>query len=153
MVTYEVPNFSKFSGNCLVDNNCKCTIKVIKHADGTLSTFSCITHYGHECELQHVWITQKNRREIAARLQQGVPRENILDTIMNSIGDQILREHLIDDQDRVFKYKYLKGIVNRRVDKCLVNLLKFSRDKVSERISKLTKGNIVPNLSESTGVI
>ena len=41
---------------------------------------------------------------------------------------------------RVFKYKYLKGKVNRRVDKCLVNLLKFSRDKVFDRINKLTKG-------------
>ena len=41
---------------------------------------------------------------------------------------------------RVFKYKYLKGKLNRRVDKCLVNLLKFSRDKVFDRINKLTKG-------------
>ena len=41
---------------------------------------------------------------------------------------------------RVFKYKYLKGKVNRRVDKCLSNLLKFSRDKLFERITKLTKG-------------
>ena len=32
-------------------------------------------------------------------MQQGVPRENILDTIRNSVGDQILREHRIDDQD------------------------------------------------------
>ena len=59
---------------------------------------------------------------------------------MNSVGDQILREHLTEDQDRVFQYKYLKGKVNRRVDKCLVNLLKFSRDKVFERIFRLTKG-------------
>ena len=41
---------------------------------------------------------------------------------------------------KVFKYKYLKGKINRQVDKCLVNLLKFSRDKAFERISKLTKG-------------
>ena len=41
---------------------------------------------------------------------------------------------------RVFKYKYLKGKVNRRVDKCLVSLVKFSRDKVFERITKLAKG-------------
>ena len=59
---------------------------------------------------------------------------------MNSVDGQILWEHLTDDQDIVFKYKYSKGKVNRRVDKCLVNLLKFSRDKVFERISKLTKG-------------
>ena len=43
--------------------------------------------------------TQKNRREIAAKLQQGVRRENILDAIWNSVGDQILREHLTDDQE------------------------------------------------------
>ena len=80
MVAYEVPNLSKFLGSCLIDNNYTCTIKVVKNADGTLSTFSCLTHYGHECELEHVWITQKNRREIAVKLQQGVHRENILDT-------------------------------------------------------------------------
>ena len=72
-----------------MENNCTCTIKAVKHADGTLSTFSCLTHYGHDCELQTVWITQKNRTEIAVKLQQGVPRENILDTIRNSVGDQI----------------------------------------------------------------
>ena len=32
-------------------------------------------------------------------MQQGVRRENILDTIRNSVGDQILREHLTDDQE------------------------------------------------------
>ena len=41
---------------------------------------------------------------------------------------------------RVFKYNYLKGKVNKRVDRCLLNLTKFTRDKVFERICKLTKG-------------
>lgn len=41
---------------------------------------------------------------------------------------------------RVFKYQYLKGKVNKRVDKCLVNLMKFNRDKAFERMIKLTKG-------------
>ena len=41
---------------------------------------------------------------------------------------------------RVFKYNYLKGKVNKRVDKCLVNLMKFLRDKYFERLVKLTKG-------------
>ena len=58
----------------------------MKHADGTFSKISCLTHYGHDCELQHVWVPQKNRREVAAKLQQGVPRENILDSIRNGVG-------------------------------------------------------------------
>ena len=41
---------------------------------------------------------------------------------------------------RVFKRIYLKGLVNKRVDVCLVNLVKFSRDKAFDRAIKLTKG-------------
>ena len=41
---------------------------------------------------------------------------------------------------RVFKYNYLKGKVNKRVDKCLVSLLRFLHDKYFERLVKLTKG-------------
>ena len=47
---------------------------------------------------------------------------------------------------RVFKYNYLKGKQNRRVDKCLVNLMKYSRDKNFERIIKLTKGKATQRL-------
>ena len=32
------------------------------------------------------------------KLQEGVPRENILETIRNSVGVQILQEHVIDEQ-------------------------------------------------------
>ena len=41
---------------------------------------------------------------------------------------------------RVFKRVYLGGKVNKRVDVCLVNLVKFSRDKAFDRAIKLTKG-------------
>ena len=37
-------------------------------------------------------------------------------------------------------HRYLKDKVNGRVDKCLVNFLKVSRDKVFERITMLTNG-------------
>lgn len=40
--------------------------------------------------------SNKKLREIALNLQEGVPHENILGTIWNSVGDQILQEHLID---------------------------------------------------------
>ena len=47
----------------------------------------------------------------------------------------------------VFKYTYLKGKANKRVDKCLVNLIKLNRDKTFERIKKLTKGKLTQKLS------
>ena len=42
---------------------------------------------------------------------------------------------------RAFKYSYLKGKCNKKVDNCLLNLLKFLRGKYYERLIKLTKGN------------
>ena len=47
---------------------------------------------------------------------------------------------------RVFKHTYVKGKASKRVDKCLVNLIKFNRDKRFERIKKLTKGKITQKL-------
>ena len=40
----------------------------------------------------------------------------------------------------VFKRLYLGGKVNKRVDSCLVNLLKFARDQCFGRVIQLTKG-------------
>ena len=41
---------------------------------------------------------------------------------------------------RVLKYVYLKGRVNKRVDKCVHVLLKLARDKGFERLVKMEKG-------------
>lgn len=41
---------------------------------------------------------------------------------------------------RVFKYQYLKGKYNKRVDKCLLALPKYDRDKSFDRVIKLVKG-------------
>ena len=41
---------------------------------------------------------------------------------------------------QVFKYNYLKGKVNKRVDNCLNSLLQYMRDKAFDRAIKFTKG-------------
>lgn len=48
---------------------------------------------------------------------------------------------------RVFKRNYLKGKVNKRVDKCLVNLIQFVRDKAFDRMIKITKGKLTYRLN------
>ena len=48
---------------------------------------------------------------------------------------------------RVFKRIYLAGKVSKRLDCCLVNLVKFSRDKAFDRAIKLTKGKQTYRLS------
>ena len=41
---------------------------------------------------------------------------------------------------RVLKYGYLKGKVNKRLDNCILNLLRYFRDKTFDRLIKVTKG-------------
>lgn len=49
---------------------------------------------------------------------------------------------------RTFKHNYLKGKFNKRVDICLLNLVKFIRDKTYERTIKLTKGKLTVRIRE-----
>ena len=49
---------------------------------------------------------------------------------------------------RTFKHNYLKGKFNKRVDTCLLNLLKFIRDKTYERTIKLPKGKLTTRIRE-----
>ena len=40
----------------------------------------------------------------------------------------------------MLKYVYMKGKVNKRLDKCIFVLIKLARDKSFERLVKLEKG-------------
>lgn len=69
-----------FPGTCKIDKNCVCTIKAVSF-DGKISVQACLSHYGHTRELQHTWVSQTIRQEIAAKIKQGVTAERILDDI------------------------------------------------------------------------
>lgn len=56
------------------------------------------------------------------------------------IGDGINTNMYVEAFHRVFKYNYLKGKTNRRVDNCLFNLIKVNQDKIFQRLIKLSKG-------------
>jgi hypothetical protein len=51
---------------------------------------------------------------------------------------------------RVLKYIYLKGKTNKRVDKCVHVLLKISRDKAFERLTKLENGKLSSRMAMIT---
>ena len=48
---------------------------------------------------------------------------------------------------RVLKYVYMKGRVNKRLDKCIYVLLKLVRDKGFERLLKIEKGKNTERIS------
>jgi hypothetical protein len=46
-------------GTIKIENNCTSTIKIKEDKTGAVSVELCSTHYGHETELQHIWLTQR----------------------------------------------------------------------------------------------
>jgi hypothetical protein len=57
-------------------------------------------------------------------------------------GSQINTNMYVEAFHRVFKYNYLSGRVNKRMDKCIHLLMKFAKDKGFERLIKLEKGKL-----------
>ena len=78
--------------------NCTATLKV-SESDGKITVCAHHSHYGHKTELQHISISKRNKREIAAKLHLGVSSDKILDDVRDNIGADLQRIHLIDKQD------------------------------------------------------
>ena len=100
-----------FLGTCKIDKNCTCTIKLIERENGTFVSEIYRNHYGHESEFGHIWLTTSTRQQIAAKLQQGISKEKILDDIRESVGLAFQREHLVDKRD-LFNIEKAFGLDN-----------------------------------------
>ena len=58
----------------------------------------------------------------------------------NRKGSGINTNMLCEAFHRVLKYSYLNGKFNKRLDVSLLGLIEYNRDKIFERLIKLTKG-------------
>ena len=89
-------HFPFISGSCKIQQNCTAGIKITTKKDNTVLAEICHTHYGHTKEVQHIGLSKGKREEIAAKLQQGISRDKILNDIRDeamSHGDQLFRRH------------------------------------------------------------
>ena len=73
---------------CKVQYNCKSTIRAEFTTEEQLKADICYTHYGHERDLQHTWITKSKRQKIASLKKQGVTRDRILNDIREEAMQQ-----------------------------------------------------------------
>ena len=88
------------AGTRKISNNCTSTIKRIEDKDGSVTAEIVETHYGHNLELQHAPIPDDKKEGIAAKLQQGISNERIIDDIRKSCNDRgIKRHHLLEKKD------------------------------------------------------
>ena len=83
-----------------MERNCTSTMVVKYEDNGEITAEVCDTHYGHEKELQHLWLSKGKRQELAAKIQQGMPRDRILSDVRDSVTeDNLSREHLLERKD------------------------------------------------------
>ena len=95
-------DFTCFVGTCKIQKNCTSTIKMEETKNGKIEVNICYTHYGHEKELQHIWLPKSKRQQVAALLQQGVSRDRILSDIREEAiqeSDEFTRYHLTAKKD------------------------------------------------------
>lgn len=108
----------KSQGTSKLGNQCTSHIKAMENTDtGEVKVEYCATH-SHTIKLAHLRIPDKTRMDIAAKLQQGVSMERILDDIRDTVTNQVNREHLIKKKDlRNIKMQYnVDGITRDKND-------------------------------------
>ena len=89
---------------CKIEKNCTATIKVRKDmAGGGVDVNVCYTHYGHVKNIGHIWLSQKKRKEVAAKLAKGITRDKILDDIRDSVQGSdhtsFIKHHMLGKED------------------------------------------------------
>ena len=91
--------FFTFTGTCKIERNCTATIKVSEAEDKKVTVDVCHSHYGHRSQLQHIKFSKRQRREIAAKVEQGVSRDKILSDIRKDVGTIFQKIHLVEKKD------------------------------------------------------
>lgn len=81
------------------------------NATGHVTLHYCPEHCGHD-KIAHLRLPDDVRLNIAAKLQQGISMERILDDIRDTVTDGIGRQHLANRQDvrNVLNQYNIRGI-------------------------------------------
>ena len=109
----------KSQGSSKLGEQCSAHIKVSEDiASGIITAKYCKTHHNHQIKLAHIRIPQHIRMDLAAKLQQGITMERILDDIRDSVTFEMKREHLVTRQDlHNVKHQYnIEGICRHKND-------------------------------------
>ncbi len=85
----------KLQGSCKIGKQCTAHMKVtLKHETSQVKVYYCSSHHNHTTTLAHLRMPTATRLNIAAKLQEGVGIDYILDTIRDSVTTGgIKREH------------------------------------------------------------
>ncbi|GFS72255.1 uncharacterized protein NPIL_517461 [Nephila pilipes] len=90
----------KILGSNKINAYCPAALKVTEHTDGKCIVSYQKVHVGHQNDLNHLFLTADERKNIASKIAAKILLDNILDEIRNSISDAGLeRVHLLTKKD------------------------------------------------------
>lgn len=109
----------KSQGTSKIAKQCTAHIKATVTLDtGTVKVQYCDTHHSHHIKLAHLRMHSSTRMNIAAKLQQGVSMDRIMDDIRETVSKELNREHLISRQDlhNIKKQYNIDGVIRHQND-------------------------------------
>ena len=86
--------FKSFSGTSRIERNCTATIKTETGSDKTVTVYVCHSHYGHKAELQHLSITERQKKA-SKRYRDKLSLMKLRDYL----GETYQRIHLMETND------------------------------------------------------
>ena len=90
----------KSQGSSKIGETCSAFIQVERYnKTGHITAHYCSTHHCHSKDIGHLKIPEQLRLCIAAKLQQGIQIDRIMDDIRNNVSGNCSREHIITRQD------------------------------------------------------
>ena len=90
----------KSQGTSKINNICPSGMKVTENlANGVVTVIYTATHWNHPKQLAHLPIPNTVKLQIAAKLQQGVSVQGVLDWIRESEGEKLGSQHLVNQQE------------------------------------------------------
>lgn len=87
-------------------------------ANGVVTVIYTATHWNHPKQLAHLPIPDTVKLQIAAKLQQGVSVQAVLDWIRESEGEKLGRQHLVNQQEvhNIRRKLNLKAVEKHKCD-------------------------------------
>ena len=103
----------------MINNICPSGMKATENlTNGVLIAIYTATHWNHPKQLAHLPIPDTVKLQIAAKLQQGVNIQGVLDWIRESEADKLGRQHLVNQQEvhNIHRKLNLKAIEKHKCD-------------------------------------
>lgn len=88
----------KSQGTSKINGYCTAAMAVTTQCQ-TVYVEYCKTHHGHITSLAHLRLAEKDRKDIATKINEGISLEHILDTVRDSVGSKFDRIHLLTRRD------------------------------------------------------